>query len=137
MDIIIIWQMLYDLLFGNYQIPQTEMFMTTPGINWAACFGSRTFKGIEKRKGKMQLWTEHHQTTIINSLLGEGWSVLYITGTTNLSWNAELLQLQDIWIFLTFSHWIQSKEYFYIWLMYNLQILRTEIGKILVTSYWL
>lgn len=62
----------YDLLFGNYQIPQTEMFMTTAGINSAACFGSITFKGIEKLKGKMQLSTEHHQTTIINSLLGEG-----------------------------------------------------------------
>lgn len=51
LDSIFIWQMPYDLLFGDYQIRWTEMFMTTPGINPAACFGSRTFK--KKKKGKM------------------------------------------------------------------------------------
>ena len=49
---------------GVYQIPQTEMFVTTPGINPAACFGSRILK-----KGKMQLSTEYHPTTMIDSLL--------------------------------------------------------------------
>lgn len=119
-------------MFGDYQIPQIRNVHSCP-LDKSSCLF--WVQNIKKRKNAAANRTPPNH---YNSLLEEGLSGLYITTQwdNNLSWNAELLQLQDIWIFFNLTLDI-IQEYFYIWFMYNLQILMTEIGNVLVNSYWL
>lgn len=59
--------MQYDLLFGDYQIPQTGNVHDYPWDKSSCLFWVQNIKKKKKkkRKGKMQLPKEHHQTTII------------------------------------------------------------------------
>lgn len=105
----------YDLLFGDYQIPQTGNVHDYPWDKSSCLFWVQNIKKKKKKKRKNAA-AKRTPPNHYNSLLEEGWSGLYIIAQwdNHLSWNAESLQLQDIWMFLTFSHCIRSKEFFYI-----------------------